>query len=326
MSDQGQGAGKIENVIIAAGPCTVTLMPDFGGKIASIRFDGSELLQEPLIPVDVRSHRMSFDEADASGWDECLPSVAECCVALPEGGEAEVPDHGDLWRVEWESGDQGSEIRDQENGFTMTGACFSLPLALTRTISFPLVSDDSVTMSLDYRLTNTGSAPVPWSWAAHPLFTCDAGDRIVLPPSVRTLTVEGSGGLRLGQRGDKVYWPVVKLPSGETDLSIAEAPDAGIGEKLFAGPLDGHENWAELVRPRAGVRIRFSFDAEKTPYLGLWLCYGGWPDRPGKKQVCVALEPTTAPVDSLAETGPWTRTLDPGAHFEWPMQVEIQRL
>jgi galactose mutarotase-like enzyme len=79
-----------------------------------------------------------------------------------------------------------------------------------------------------------------------------------------------------------------------------------------------------LERPSAGVRIRVGFDAAATPYLGLWLCYGGWPERPGTKQACVAMEPSTAPVDSLAKSGPWSRVLAPGESFSWPMVVELE--
>ena len=87
---------------------------------------------------------------------------------------------------------------------------------------------------------------------------------------------------------------------GKTDLSVAQPPESGIGDKLFAGPLSANENWCALERPKAGVRIKVGFDPAATPYLGLWICYGGWPDRPGPKQTCVAMEPATAPVDSLA--------------------------
>ena len=38
------------------------------------------------------------------------------------------------------------------------------------------------------------------------------------------------------------------------------------------------------------------------------------------------MEPSTAPVDSLAVTGPWARELAPGESFSWPMQVEIERI
>ncbi len=91
---------KIENVLIRAGECAVTVLPRFGGKIASIRIGERELLQTPLAPIAPRTLTMAFDAGDASGWDECLPSVAACTVET-EAGIAEIPDHGDLWRVEW---------------------------------------------------------------------------------------------------------------------------------------------------------------------------------------------------------------------------------
>jgi galactose mutarotase-like enzyme len=176
-------------------------------------------------------------------------------------------------------------------------------------------------------VTNTGTSPSPWSWAAHPLFTAEAGDRIVLPKSIRELRIEGSGGNRLGQGGDKVAWPVATLAKGgQTDLSVAEEPTTGIGDKLFSGRLTAAENFCALERPKAGLRIRFGIDPAMTPYLGLWICYGGWPDKPGPKQVCVAMEPSTAPVDSLAIGGPWSLVLPPGESYSWPMIVDLETL
>jgi galactose mutarotase-like enzyme len=267
---------------------------------------------------------MTFDEGDASGWDECLPSVAACRVET-EAGPAEIPDHGDLWRIEWEK--QGLED-EGKNGTSVTniGKCFSLPLELQRRLE---LSETAAGWRLDlgYELTNTGEYQVPWSWTAHPLFAVEAGDRIVLPSSIRSLRLEGSGGGRLGKGGDTVGWPLATQADGSTvDLSIAEVADSGIGDKLFAGPLEPAENWCALERTTAGVCVRTTFDAVATPYLGLWVCYGGWPERPGPKQVCVALEPSTAPVDSLAVSGSWSRVLAPGASFSWQMQIEIKRI
>lgn len=309
-----------ENVVIRNGECALTLLPEFGGKIASIRVQEQELLQAPLAPVAPRTRTMEFDGGDASGWDECLPSVAACTVETA-AGRAEVPDHGDLWRVAWKI--QGTGNREQ---ITLVGECFSLPLVLERTLRLARV-ETGWRLDVDYRLTNTGSTPVPWSWAAHPLYTAEAGDRVVLPESIRRLRLEGSGGGRLGKGGDTVSWPLAKLAAGgETDLSVAEAPESGIGDKLFAGPLGAEENWCALERPSAGVRIRVSFDAAATPYLGLWICHGGWPERPGPKQTCVAMEPSTAPVDSLAIGGEWSRILGPGESSAWPMHVDFELL
>jgi galactose mutarotase-like enzyme len=208
----------------------------------------------------------------------------------------------------------------------LSAGCFSLPLTLKRRLALA-ETGSGVRINLDYRLTNTGTVSVPWFWAAHPLFTVAEGDRILLPDSIHTLRLEGSGGNRLGKTGAEIQWPIADLANGfHADLSRADTPDSGVGDKLFAGPLRSGDGWCALERPSAGVRIRVSFDPDATPYLGLWICYGGWPEGPGPKQVCVALEPATAPVDSLAITGPWTRTLAPGEWFNWTMQVDLEIL
>jgi len=335
-----------ERVRIRAGACTVTLLPQFGGKIASICLKGHELLQSPLATVAPRTRTMAFDSSDASGWDECLPSVAACRVKT-EAGVVEIPDHGDLWRVEWEkagireqgakSREQGignSDHRDQGSGIrgqvvSLRGECFSLPLALERTIELTESAEGWV-LQLDYSLTNVGKVPAPWSWAAHPLFAVNAGDTIELPESIATLRIEGSGGGRLGAADEHVAWPVARgAKGGEANLSLAnlgvvQGRSSRIADKLFAGPLGANENWCALHRRKAGLRIRVGFDSAATPYLGLWLCYGGWPVRKGQKQMCVAMEPATAPVDSLAQTGEWSRVLGPGERYAWQMRVAIE--
>jgi galactose mutarotase-like enzyme len=326
MAESLVSVAKIENVLIRAGECAVTVLPQFGGKIASIRVGERELLQQPLAPIVPRTRTMAFDASDASGWDECFPSVAACDVKT-EAGVAAIPDHGDLWRVEWENREQGSGNRDQvDASVSLVGRCFCLPLELERRLDLR-ETKNGWRLQLQYKLVNTSLKAVPWSWAAHPLFAVEEGDRIVLPESIETLRLEGSGGGRLGKGGDKVAWPMARLKDGSTvDMRVADAPKSGVGDKLFAGSLSGSENWCALERPSAGLRIRVSFDAEATPYLGLWICYGGWPERPGPKQVCVAMEPSTAPVDSLAVKGEWSRMLEAGDCFSWWMEVEIERI
>jgi galactose mutarotase-like enzyme len=242
------------------------------------------------------------------------------CTVQTVNGPVDVPDHGDLWRVAW-------QVLHCANGsIAMRGECFSLPLALVRTVTLTR-TEKGYRLHAEYKVTNTGATETPWAWSAHPGYASEAGDRVLLPASIQSLRLEGSGGGRLGKGGDTVAWPIAKLVAGgETDLSIATPPETGTGDKLFAGPLAAAENWCALERPKAGVRLRIRFDPALTPYLGLWLCNGGWPDRPGTKQHCVALEPTTAPVDSLAIPGPWSRTVAAGQSFTWPMTVDLELL
>jgi galactose mutarotase-like enzyme len=265
-----------------------------------------------------------------------LPSVAACSVET-EAGVVKIPDHGDLWRVEWGKagteglGTKGSGIGGldsaRSNRVSLRGKCFSLPLALERNLELT-ESAEGWSLQLDYSLTNVGKVPAPWSWAAHPLFAVDEADRIELPESVGSLRIEGSGGDRLGASGDTVGWPVAKgardSAGGKTNLSVVQGVGSGVADKLFAGPLAASENWCALHRRREGIQIRVGFDSVATPYLGLWLCYGGWPEREGPKQMCVAMEPATAPVDSLAQTGEWSRVLGPGERYAWHMRVAIQ--
>jgi galactose mutarotase-like enzyme len=315
-----------ESILLQAGSCAVTILPRLGGKFSSISIEGNELLQLPLNPYALRTRTMSFEASDASGWDECLPSVGGCVVEAV-GGPVSIPDHGDLWRVEWsKSREQKIGNRDQQDSVSLSAECFSLPLRVERTATLT-ETENSWRLKLDYAVTNHGDDAAPWSWSAHPLFVAEAGDRIVLPDSIRELTLAGGIGDRLGKGGRRLSWPLATLPDGRpTDLSLAVAADAGIGDKLFAGPLATDENWCALERPKIGLRIKVGFDPAKTPYLGIWACYGGWPERPGPKQICAALEPSTAAVDSLAETGPWSLTLVPGASFEWPVVVDFERL
>jgi len=315
-----------ESIILQAGSCAVTILSRLGGKFSSILIEGHELLQLPLNPYALRTRTMSFEASDASGWDECLPSVGGCTVETG-GGPVNIPDHGDLWRVEWsKSRGQRAGNRRQPESVTLRGNCFSLPLRVERESTLT-ETQKGWRLTLDYTVTNRGSEVAPWSWSAHPLFVAEARDRIVLPDSIRELSLAGGIGDRLGKGGRRLSWPVATLPDGgPTDLSLAQAADAGIGDKLFAGPLKADENWCALERPKVGLRIKVGFDPAKTPYLGIWACYGGWPERPGLKQVCAALEPSTAAVDSLAETGPWSLKLAPGASFEWPMVVDFERM
>ena len=168
---------------------------------------------------------------------------------------------------------------------------------------------------------------MPWSWAAHPLFAAEAGDPIVLPAINydiapgrlrRATSRSGRRHHRLADRHPRRWRP--DRPSRRATAAITASATSSL--RARSAP-DG-----KLVRTsptvKAGMRIRVRFDSAATPYLGLWICYGGWPDRPGPKQNCVALEPSTAPVDSLAQTGPWSRVLEPGQSFSWPMSVDFE--
>lgn len=319
MSQTETIATEKENVLIQTGSCSVTILPHLGGKIASILVGEQELLQTPLAPYAPRTRTMTFDQGDASGWDECLPSVVPCTVQTAAGTVA-IGDHGDVWRQEWET------LARTENSIALRAECYSLPLSMERKVTLTETAQ-GYRIAAEYKVTNTGDTETPWAWSAHPGYAAEEGDILQLPGSIKSLRIEWTRHDRLDKSRGTVAWPLAKLTAGgETDLRIAPPAHSGVGDKLYAGPLAADENWVTLERPKAGVRLRIGFDAAATPYLGLWICQDGYPETSGPLQHCVALEPCTAPVDSLAVTGPWSRTLQPGESFSWPMTVDLETL
>ncbi|MGC2213898.1 MAG: hypothetical protein WA602_11900, partial [Silvibacterium sp.] len=92
MNQQG-----FEVLLLKTDTLEVEMLPALGGKVSSLRRNGVELLQAPLRPYALRTAAMGFEASDASGFDECLPSVSECVIAGPSG-EIGIPDHGEFWR------------------------------------------------------------------------------------------------------------------------------------------------------------------------------------------------------------------------------------
>jgi len=315
----GVSEAGLECLVVKTNTLEATVLPELGGKVASLRYKGMELLQAPLRAYALRTPGMAFEASDASGMDECLPSVAACTVKTA-GGMVQIPDHGEFWQrpcaVERRC---GCEVK-----LTATGGVF--PLRLERTLRV-----EGSGLRIDYRLENVGEVEVPYVWSAHPLFAVEEGDAIVLPESVRELIVEGSAAGRLGAKGSVVTWPVAETRGGaRVDLSRAGKPGDEVGDKVYgACPLSSlADGWAAIERRQAGVRVQVGFDAVLTPHLGLWFCYGGWPEGQEKRQQCVALEPCSAPVDSLAEAleRGWARILAPGQAAKWWMTIAVSEL
>jgi hypothetical protein len=297
---------------------SVDVLPALGGKVASMRKNGIELLQQPLLSYATRTLATAFEESDASGFDECMPSVAACDIDGP-GGKISIPDHGEFWRLACDV----SSSNDTELHLTATGSV--LPLRFDRKLRLVKNSGrhQPEALHIEYRLENIGQDLIAYAWSAHPLFAVDAGDCIHLPPEVRTIKVENSAHHRLGAAGAIHPWPVAQVVSGKlADLDRIGYETDNVGDKIYAA-APATEGWCAIVRKTAGLRVQVEFDPALTPWVGLWLCYGGWPEHRPLRQYCVALEPCTSPVDSLsaAMASGHARTLAPGQCDFWWMRI-----
>ena len=294
----------------------VSMWPRMGGKIVSIvvrpragrrGLGERELLHGPIHAYNIATETSGFELSDAGGWDECLPSVASCAV-----GETSIPDHGDVWRKPWTAVLKHDSILSRVEAF-------SLPLRFTRWVSL-----DGPAMHLRYAVTNIGEHGTDFLWSAHPLFQVEEGDRIVLPDTVHQVRVEGTTVERLEREDDLCAWPRAPLEhGGHIDLSTVGAMDGKTAHKLFAGPLS--TGWCGLYREKLRMGIVMRFDPTHTPYAGLWISHGAWPEGGGAKQYTVALEPTTANCDALDKAAMLgcAQHLLPQAEYSWPLQFEV---
>lgn len=265
----------------------VEVVPSEGGRISSLRSlsSGMEFLTQSR---GVRSNSYprlgaSFRNGPCAGIEECLPSVGACG---PETIGGAVPDHGDFWQVAWRV------LHYSERKLSQAAVGFSRPLRFEKSIEI-----ESNHVRLDYSVQNIGAEPQSFLYACHPLFAVDAGDEITLPSEVSSLRLDYSRVDRLGMRGDIVSWP------GAQDgvrLDRVGTQTDGTADMLYTGRLGTGQ--CSIRRVASGQELELRFNAQSLPYLGIWLCYGGWPEGEKERiQYAVALEPTSSPCNTLAE-------------------------
>jgi galactose mutarotase-like enzyme len=303
-----------DRIVLENGAVRVVLLPDSGGRIESLQGGGVEFLLQPSNSFDEQlTPGMRFQDGACSGIDECLPTVARSALGIPG---LEVPDHGDFWAIPWTV-----QERATSRSVTIAADGTSRPLRFTKRLELYPTS-----LQIDYSVQNLSSKPVEYLYACHPLFSIDQGDLVVLPASVASVRVESSVHNRLGNQGDSVSWPMTRNGSDPIDLSATLLATADTADMLYAGPLASGR--CGLFRSLVGRGIMLRFDPAQLPYLGLWLCYGGWPGNSVRRQYAVALEPTVAARGSLenATRDGVAPVLDPNQTHSWTIEFLIAGL
>lgn len=264
----------------------VEVVPELGGRITSFRSvrTGREFMLQSLRESPGDLAKKKFSEGHIGGLDECLPSVSACGAI---GSEAEVPDHGDLWRKPW-------TVMSETGGLLLEVDAVSRPLRLSR-----LASLNGDTLTLRYELRNTSRWRVTWLWCAHPLLHAEVGDRILLPRETSQVTVEYASYETVHRRTD-ISWPLIYSLTGVgVDLSLLRRNSGAYSYKLFA--RSGRSGNAILYRSSIEQGIAFYFDPAVLPFVGIWVNAGAWPGESPDERLTVALEPATCNYDSLAE-------------------------
>jgi galactose mutarotase-like enzyme len=304
---------QLHRCFLQSDQLAIEVRPHEGGRIASLRSvdSGLEFLTQSQRNETAATSGLNaeFRNGPCAGIEECLPTVARC-DASTEGGPA--PDHGDFWQLQWHV----EHIDDCSTTLYADG--FSRTLRFTKHL---VVTGD--TLRVEYSVANIGTTSQSFLYACHPLFAVDEGDLIILPSAVHSLRLDYSRGDRLGNRGDVISWPVT---ASGIRLDKTGSADTGHADMFYTERIN--RGACSILRRSTEQSLDILFDPATLPYLGIWLCYGGWPDDATENlQYAVALEPTTSPHNSLntAQRAQAAMSLQPGETFHFAIAFRVRQ-
>lgn len=307
--------GGIPAVSLSNDLLELVVAPTLGMKICNLRRRrGREWLwRNPAIPYAPGIPGSSYVETgDSGGWDECFPTVQPSRIPGAPSDTPPLPDHGELWSARW-----ASRIYEHAEGTVISGTArgSALPYEFTREVS--LSAEEPIAV-FRYRVRHTGGAPVPWLWAAHPLFRVRPGMRIVLP-TVTQVRCSNVIGRNDWQRGAAQPWPLDEAGGG-----FVFPEQAGWAAMLHADV--GSSGRALLEDPDAGEWLDFLVEPTEVPQVGLWLNCGGWAPAGIEPYYNCAIEPGIGPAgrlqDAAGELGV-APTLHPGEERAWRLTVGL---
>jgi hypothetical protein len=290
----------------------LTVIPALGAKVCSLQWCGREVLaRNPRKPLRLAEYAAPYSDYDASGFDECFPTIGPCAYPAPPFAGVVAPDHGELWSIPWQvSGDDGSLYSHT--------AGVRFPYRFHRWIDIPAPGH----IHLRYRLDNMSAHPLDGLWSAHPLLAIRPGMRIHLPDGVR-VCVDWSKDGRLGDVLDEHPWPITHDTAGnEVNLSLILPQSAKIVDKLYTTRLQA--GWCAVHDPSDGFFAAALFSPDQIPYVGLSINLGGWPTD-ARGYYNLGLEPCNGYPDRLdiaAERGACATLPAHGSlNWEWHLFV-----
>jgi len=104
--------GNFRRITLDNGVVRAVFLPELGGKMISLvrRASRGEFLLPPVREYRRATYGAAFEEFDTSGFDECLPTVAECQFLVRPTREQRLRDHGEVWSSPWEYEIAGEEL------------------------------------------------------------------------------------------------------------------------------------------------------------------------------------------------------------------------
>lgn len=301
----------IENEKIRA-----VFLPEIGGKMKELinLETGTQFLLENQREDKLYSspfYGSEYSSYDVSGFDECFPTVTACEKSLKNNKKIPFPDHGELWSRAWE--------------FTQVSDLLTLSIEgmKSKYLFKKKIGVKENTIEINYTVKNLSPLSFPYIWSAHPLLKISAGDKLLLPPHTNVVSLYWASKPTIGLPGDHLNISSLVIEQNKFDFSVVPNNSTNFALKCFTGRLV--KGYSGLYKKQKDETVLFTFDADEIPYLGIWLCYGGWPIDSKKKHYTIGLEPTNGNSDSLAEAikKNTCSELAPFGEHSWTLKITL---
>ena len=307
-----------ESLCVHTGSIELTLIPELGGKISSLRDrrSGREWLwRHPRFPYKRVPYGSSYiAEADTGGWDECFPSVSACSYPSEPWQGIAIQDHGELW-----SQVPKFEIVERAEMLTLRTRWqgVALPYTFTRTVT---LAPNSSVIRANYEVVNNANQSINYVWSIHPLLSIEPGMVLDLPHSAR-FHVAGSIPQDLVSPEQTVQYPFAAR-----GLNFPTLPEtsAGCAIKIWSDPLPAGEGWAAIHANDGELQMRW--DVALLPQVAAWMNFGAWAADGGTPYYNLGLEPCIGAQDSLADAVTQYNlfaTVSPRGSKTWWLEIEL---
>jgi galactose mutarotase-like enzyme len=287
-----------EVIEISSDALSVAVRARRGARVTSVlsRYDNREWLRQARGDSErsVLPYGAVFTDSDHFGWDEIFPTVDPCLFPTEPFLGASVPDHGELWQLEWDVMDSSPSAVHQRVSSDRFNYTFDRRLRVT-----------DATLRCDYECVVDSDVAVPLLWALHPQFDMHVGSRVTLAREYETvLDTSDAASVR------EVSW----LGNLEVERDVLEG-----GDRMIYLQRDEEADTATIT-DLSGSFLTLSWDHQFAPYFGLWLDRGRY-----TRGSVVALEPTNGFFDDLARAhGDKTiRYFEPGVPTSWWVEITV---
>ncbi len=299
-----QRVDGFDAVVLENARLRAVILPELGGRVWELRDlvrDRQWIWHRDGVPLAPAGAGRGYDDVWAGGWEELFPNDAP---GRFEGRE--LPDHGEWWTLGWEVTADASTT-----AATVRLAANTRARATRCTKTFTLEGDGGQ-LQVAYRIESREPEAFHFLFKQHLAVAITPACRLALPGGTVTAVAPDFGTLLPGP--GPFRWPL----AGEVDLRNVPAAASRGREFLYVSDLPAP--WCAVEDRTADASLRMDFDARKTPYLWLFLSYGGW-----RECYTAVLEPcTNLPKDlgDAVRAGQSAR-LEPGSAFETVMTVTL---